>query len=218
MLLHNNEARDLSSLELLENAPSKAFVETLFVRVFQTRQDGFTNSFILSVAQALYGVNAEEEVSIAQEQKAHECLEAILFLIQQSVFHNLHALDNADKLASELFSPKRVTNFKHVALMKLIVGLVKKHGDSWRRASAESLIGLPKLQQMKWRVDMKSASHSITGMNAPVVVVELDALQNISHAQSMPQNETVQFELNRETLEIMLGGLTKIRDQLSAVK
>jgi hypothetical protein len=218
MLLHNQELRDLSSLELLAQAPSKTFVETVFFRVFQTRQDGFTNSFILSVAQPLFGANTEQEVTLEQQQQTHECLESILYLIQQTVFHGYHSFDSAEQIAKELFSQKRVRNFSHVQLMKLIVGIIKKHGATWRRTTTESLIGLPKLQQMKWRVDMKSASHSINGMNAPVVVAELEILQNPNQAQTMPESKTVQFELSRETLEIMLGGLGKIRDQLSAVK
>lgn len=223
MLLHNQEVRDLSSLELLAQAPSKSFVEQVFLRVFQSRHDGFTNSFIVSVTQQFYATSEENNnnnntVTIEQQQKAHECLEAILFVIQTAIFLNAHSLENPEDIARQIFSSKRVRNFSHPQLMKLIVGIIKKHGPSWRRQTTDSLISLPKLQEMKWRIDMKSASQSINSMNAPTVVVELDILDNVQNAQAMPDNKTVQFELNRETLEIMLGGLTKIRDQLSAVK
>lgn len=145
-------------------------------------------------------------------------LECALFLIQLDLFHNAHSLESMEEMAKVIFSPKRVKNMNHVPLMKLIVGVIKKYGPLWRRMTSESLIGLPKLQEMKWRIDMKAASNSIDSLNAPTVVVDLDILDQVMDAQAMPENRTVQFELNRETLEIMLGGLTKIRDQLSSVK
>jgi hypothetical protein len=221
MLLHSQEIRDVSSLILLTQAPSKAFVEQVFLRVFQCRQDGFSNSFIESVAQELFAstfTNKEQKATLEQKQQTHECLEAILFVVQTAIFHNLYSLDNAEEMVRQIFSPKRVRQFNHAQLMKLIAGIIKKYGPIWRRQTIDSLISLPKLQEMKWRIDLKPASHSISSMNAPTVMVELDILDNVQNSQAMPDNKIVQFELNRETLEIMLGGLTKIRDQLSAIK
>ena len=228
MLLHNQEVRDISSLQLLTQAPSKSFVDQVFLRVFHCRLDGFSATFIQSVAQELFKQQQQQEqeqqdaskntITIEQQKQVHEMLECALFLIQLDLFHNAHSLESMEEMAKVIFSPRRVKNMNHVPLMKLIVGVIKKYGPLWRRMTSESLIGLPKLQEMKWRIDMKAASNSIDSLNAPTVVVDLDILDQVMDAQAMPENRTVQFELNRETLEIMLGGLTKIRDQLSSVK
>ena len=79
-------------------------------------------------------------------------------------------------------------------------------------------IGLPKLVDMKWRVDLSTASNVIQKMSAPGVVIQLN-VQNPSRVVGvMPKTEQVNFEMDKETLSTMLKGLSKIRDQLASIK
>lgn len=52
-------------------------------------------------------------------------------------------------------------------------------------------------------------------MDRPSVIVALSVENNPTTVTEMPNCHTVEFELNRESLEIVIDGLGKIRDQLS---
>ena len=60
--------------------------------------------------------------------------------------------------------------------------------------------------------------HKIPAMNVPSVLLELAVERQPTRTDEMPGTEKVAMELSRETLETLLDGLGKIRDQLSAMK
>ena len=85
---------------------------------------------------------------------------------------------------------------------------------------------------------MKTASDSVAGMAAPTCLVQMKVsrypciakinpsllpppisqVQDMpTQAQQMPAVRSINVEFSRETLETMLDGLGKIRDQLSSV-
>ena len=68
-----------------------------------------------------------------------------------------------------------------------------------------------------WRVDVKTAANSVSRMAAPTALVQMHVAQPSTQDGMVGAMETVQFEMNKETLQTMLDGLGKIRDQLSAV-
>ncbi len=55
-------------------------------------------------------------------------------------------------------------------------------------------------------------------MNVPSVLLELAVERQPTRTDEVPGTEKVAMELSRETLETLLDGLGKIRDQLSAMK
>jgi hypothetical protein len=67
-------------------------------------------------------------------------------------------------------------------------------------------------------VDIKTASHVSTRMAAPTVNVQLLVQNQPKNKGVMGKTETVNFELNAETLETMLKGMTKIKDQLASIQ
>ena len=43
----------------------------------------------------------------------------------------------------------------------------------WREASLQSQVSLPRLQNIDWRIDIKSASNEMSRMSVPTVIVQL---------------------------------------------
>ena len=70
-----------------------------------------------------------------------------------------------------------------------------------------SQLSLPKLQQFKWRLDVQTASSSVSGAGRPAVLVQL----------LLEGDKTVTFEMDPQTLAALLSGLDKIKAQLSKV-
>ncbi|KAG9335752.1 hypothetical protein JZ751_004181 [Albula glossodonta] len=81
---------------------------------------------------------------------------------------------------------------------------------------ALSLISLPQLVDMDWRVDMKTASDSVSRMAVPTCLMHMKVQDPLASGCGDPVS-TVTVELSRETLDTMLDGLGRIRDQLSVV-
>ncbi len=75
-------------------------------------------------------------------------------------------------------------------------------------------IAWPRLLDMEWRVDMKTASQAVSRMSVPTVVLGLTVEEQPEEANVMPTAKTVNFELSREELSTMLAGMKKIAEQL----
>ena len=69
-----------------------------------------------------------------------------------------------------------------------------------------------------WRVDIKTSSNLLSRMSVPTVLVGMKVQDVPTRVDLVPDVKDVQFELSKESLQTMLDGLNKIRDQLSAVK
>ncbi|RXM93993.1 COMM domain-containing protein 9 [Acipenser ruthenus] len=76
---------------------------------------------------------------------------------------------------------------------------------------------LLKLVDMDWRVDIKTASDSVARMAVPTCLVQMKVQDDPCLCGPRPGVSTVTVKLSKETLETMLDGLGRIRDQLSAV-
>eukprot|EP01137_Pigoraptor_chileana_P006590 Opistho-2@3280 len=105
----------------------------------------------------------------------------------------------------------------HKNLIRLITTVVVEHLPVWRAASLANQISLPKLEDFDWRIDIKTASDSLSRMSQPTVLVQMKVREVPTRTDGVPAVKAVNFELNKETLDTMLDGLGKIRDQLSSV-
>lgn len=208
---NNTRTFSLSPLLLLLQAPSKVFVEQVFVRVYQTRFDGFNRDFVESVAEQLQQ-NQQPNYQVAIEQ----LLSAVLFVIQYCVYHQLNTPEQI--LSSELFTDNDPAFTSHDKLKQLVAGTVLKFHSVWKEQALNTQIGLPKLVDMKWRVDLSTASNLIQKMAAPSVVIQLNVQNPAVSTGVMPKTEQINFEMDKETLSTMLKGLSKIRDQLASIK
>ena len=80
-----------------------------------------------------------------------------------------------------------------------------------------SQVSIPRLTGVDWRIDVKTASDSLTRMAVPTCLVDLQVQGVPSRRGELAGMQHGAFEMNRESLGAMLDGLSKIRDQLSQV-
>uniref|UniRef100_A0A8C5K478 COMM domain-containing protein n=1 Tax=Jaculus jaculus TaxID=51337 RepID=A0A8C5K478_JACJA len=80
-----------------------------------------------------------------------------------------------------------------------------------------STVSLPRLVDLDWRVDIKTSSDSISRMAVPTCLLQMKIQEDPSLCGDKPSVSAVTVELSKETLDTMLDGLGRIRDQLSAV-
>lgn len=79
-------------------------------------------------------------------------------------------------------------------------------------------VSLPKLVEAKWRIDIKTSSNVVSRLGSSNVILQIKSQQTPQKKGEMGKIENIDFELNKETLETMLKGLSKIRDQLASIK
>ncbi|CAH1787713.1 unnamed protein product [Owenia fusiformis] len=106
-------------------------------------------------------------------------------------------------------------------LISSLQGLVKNalfHGSTEPAVIVKLFpMSLPRLTDFDWRVDIKTASDSMARMNVPTCILQLKVQEAKTNIAERPNENNVNVELSKETLETMLDGLGKIRDQLSSV-
>ncbi|ESO91559.1 hypothetical protein LOTGIDRAFT_163283 [Lottia gigantea] len=120
-------------------------------------------------------------------------------------------------------------------LRDLLIRITIDHMTNWKSIANSSQVSLPNLVDFDWRVDVKTASDSIARMSVPTCILNMqvqesrsksDSMSDIngiqvqesrSKSDSMSDINGIQVELSKETLETMLDGLSKIRDQLNSV-
>uniref|UniRef100_A0A8B9MQU1 COMM domain containing 9 n=1 Tax=Accipiter nisus TaxID=211598 RepID=A0A8B9MQU1_9AVES len=93
----------------------------------------------------------------------------------------------------------------------------KRSSSAWRNEAQASQISLPRLVDMDWRVDIKTSSDSISRMAVPTCLLQLKIQEDVALCGNSPVVSALTVELSKETLDTMLEGLGRIRDQLSAV-
>eukprot|EP01137_Pigoraptor_chileana_P006589 Opistho-2@3278 len=193
------DADTAAALAHLLKAPSKEFVVTFFESVFRHRGSslGLPSVFVQQCASDL-GV-AKEDVE--------QLSDAVHAIIDEALFEGR----SAEEIVA-LF-PEGM----HKNLIRLITTVVVEHLPVWRAASLANQISLPKLEDFDWRIDIKTASDSLSRMSQPTVLVQMKVREVPTRTDGVPAVKAVNFELNKETLDTMLDGLGKIRDQLSSV-
>ena len=79
-------------------------------------------------------------------------------------------------------------------------------------------VAMPRLEQIDWRIDLKTASDQRGRMSIPSLIVDMEV-------QDLPENvrdevgvKHVQFELGKEGLEVLLEGLREIKSQLDQIQ
>ena len=103
-------------------------------------------------------------------------------------------------------------------LKKLIAKILKNRLSIWREVASNQCIALPKLVDFDWRLDFKSSSDGLSVMAKPSAMLNLTIRQQPEREHEMPDIKNVDFEMDRETLDVVVDGLGKIRDQLSRIK
>ncbi|XP_033752057.1 COMM domain-containing protein 9-like isoform X2 [Pecten maximus] len=140
--------------------------------------------------------------------KSRQLVRSLGALLKTAVFHG----DTTPSSLQALFP----SNF-HKNLRDLLVKTMMENMNSWRNSALNNQVSLPRLVDFDWRVDIKTSSDTITRMSVPTCVLQMKVQENATEVDQIPEVEHVNVELSKETLDTMLDGLSKIRDQLSSV-
>ncbi|XP_052001884.1 COMM domain-containing protein 9 [Xyrauchen texanus] len=184
------------ALQLLLKAPSKDAVRQICTESFSV---GALKS------QALLE-NTANSLSVSRDE-AIQVLTAFHTLSHHVVFQNLTSPEQILSVFPESF---------HSNLKNLITKIILENSVSWRNEALSNQISLPKLVDMEWRVDMKTSSDSLSRMAVPTCLLQMK-LQDSPCINSSASESRVTVELSRETLDTMIDGLGRIRDQLTVV-
>lgn len=189
-------SRAFASLQFLLKAPSKDHVRQLCADCFPV---GSLDSRSLAENTArILSVSAGE---------AKQLFVALHTLSHHILFHNLTAPEQILALFPESFHP---------SLKNLLTKIELELSPTWRNEALSNQISLPQLVDMDWRVDMKTASDSVSRMAVPTCLVHMK-IEDPSYLGGSDSLSSMTVELSRETLDTMLDGLGRIRDQLSVV-
>ena len=170
----------------------------MFTQAYRYRRDGMPQTLKVKIAGAL-SMNAEEVGALAL---------GIVALIDYAVYEQCSAQEVLAVLPADF----------DMELSRLIAAVVGSHVPAWSELAKEATISLPKLVDVDWRVDVKTASDAAFRMAEPTVIVEMSVQEAATRAGVMLGVRRVNFEMSKETLATMLDGLGKIRDQLASIK
>mmetsp|Transcript_29375 Transcript_29375/g.37993 ORF Transcript_29375/g.37993 Transcript_29375/m.37993 type:complete len:205 (-) Transcript_29375:232-846(-) len=107
-------------------------------------------------------------------------------------------------------------NMLEEGIRKSVEKVLSARVPLWREACIAGRPGLPKFQGVSCSIQMGAASSQVTRLAQPHVAMALQVQDQESHESLMPGSQTINFELNRETLNTLLAGMNKIKDQLAA--
>lgn len=188
-------------LSLLLAAPSKELVQKIFTHAFLMRDD------ITKANTAKFAALFEQPDTVGAEQVG-ALFADIERLISSALYTGVTAAEQVQALLPTSLDAK---------LSALIVKIMVAHMPGWREAATLSMVSLPNLVDVNWRVDMKAATEHVGKMAVPAVLVDLKVRAQPTKHGVVPGVENVSFELSKEALDTMVEGLGRIRDQLSSI-
>ncbi|CAM5161218.1 unnamed protein product [Natator depressus] len=211
-----------AALQILLKASSKDVVRQLCQECFSSSTRG--SSKLIDSTCSNLSVTSEEAAQLVG------CLHN---LTRHIVYRGLSSAEEILSLFPENF---------HQSLKNLLTKIILENVSVWRSEAQSSQISLPRLVDMDWRVDIKTSSDSIGRMAVPTCLLQLKRKlhftgdvhnlgstlwsfrrgncgiqEDAALCGDSPVISSVTVELNKETLDTMLDGLGRIRDQLSAV-
>uniref|UniRef100_A0A8C5EG98 COMM domain-containing protein n=1 Tax=Gouania willdenowi TaxID=441366 RepID=A0A8C5EG98_GOUWI len=132
--------------------------------------------------------------------EAEQLVQSLHALSHQILFKNLTSAQQVQSLFPEPF---------HSSLKNLLTKIL-----------LESRSEPPQIPRMvyslDWRVDLVSGSESVNRMSTPTCFLTLQ-MEDGSQSTDLESVSTVTMELSRQTVDTMLDGLGRIRDQLSNI-
>ncbi|XP_061578564.1 COMM domain-containing protein 9 [Cololabis saira] len=186
-------SEDFSNLQLLLKAPSKDAVRDVFVQSHR----GLNRRLTESIA-ATFSIPAAQAAQLVQ---------SLHTLSHHVLFHNLSSPEQILATFPESF---------HSSLKNLVTKILLENSPVWRTEALSHQISLPQLKDLDWRVDLVTGSDSVSRMSVPTCLVQLK-MEDPCPPAGVEPTSTVTVELSRESLDTILDGLGRIRDQLSVV-
>ncbi|XP_051808551.1 COMM domain-containing protein 9 [Acanthochromis polyacanthus] len=186
-------SEDFNNLQLLLKAPSKDAVRDVCVQSHKGPSRQLTE-------------NMASTLSIPATQAA-QLVRSLHVLSHHVIFHNLSSPEQILAVFPESF---------HSSLKNLITKILLENSPTWRTEAVSDQVSLPQLKDLNWRVDLVTGSDSISRMSVPTCLVQLK-MEDPCPSAGGESVSTVTVELSRESLDTILDGLGRIRDQLSVV-
>ncbi|XP_022439332.1 COMM domain-containing protein 9 isoform X1 [Delphinapterus leucas] len=197
-------AEVFAALQSLLKASSKDVVRQLCQESFSSSALG--SKKLLDVTCSSLSVTQEEAEQ--GSPSVLQLLQALHRLTRLVVFRDLSSAEAVLALFPENF---------HQNLKNLLTKIILEHASTWRAEAQTNQISLPRLVDLDWRVDIKTSSDSISRVAIPTCLLQMKIQEDPSLCGEQPSVSAVTVELSKETLDTMLDGLGRIRDQLSAV-
>ncbi|XP_061173319.1 COMM domain-containing protein 9-like [Saccostrea echinata] len=188
---------DFGALELLMKAPSKDQVVKVCNDVYLTSSP-ISDVLVSSVCDVLG----------TRPNQTKQMMESLSSLLKTIIFHGYSEAQEIQSLFPKDF---------HKNLRDLIAKIALENMNNWKNHSISNQVSLPRLVDFDWRVDTKMASDSVSRMSVPTCIIQMKVQENQTEVGRVPEINNVNVELSKETLDTMLDGLSKIRDQLSSV-
>uniref|UniRef100_A0A6B2F1J1 COMM domain-containing protein n=1 Tax=Bothriechis nigroviridis TaxID=88079 RepID=A0A6B2F1J1_BOTNI len=186
-----------ASLQFLLKAPSKNVVRQLC-------QECFSSSGIISEKLT---ESTCSNLSVTPNE-ANQLIQSLHNLTRHIVYHGLTLQEEILCLFPEGF---------HQNLKNLVTKIILENISAWRNEAQASQISLPRLVDMDWRVDIKTSSDNISKMAIPTCLLQLKIQEDAGLCGNNFATSALTVELNKQTLNTMLDGLGRIRDQLSTI-
>ncbi|XP_026563036.1 COMM domain-containing protein 9 [Pseudonaja textilis] len=186
-----------ASLQFLLKAPSKNVVRQLC-------QECFSSSGIISEKLT---ESTCSNLSVTPNE-ANQLIQSLHSLTRHIVYHGLTSQEEILPLFPEGF---------HQNLKNLVTKIILENVAAWRNEAQASQISLPRLVDMDWRVDIKTSSDNISKMAIPTCLLQLKIQDDAGLCGNDFATSALTVELNKQTLDTMLDGLGRIRDQLSTI-
>ncbi|XP_032081806.1 COMM domain-containing protein 9 isoform X2 [Thamnophis elegans] len=186
-----------ASLQFLLKAPSKNVVRQLC-------QECFSSSGIISEKLT---ESTCSNLSVTPIE-ANQLIQSLHNLTRHIVYHGLTSQEEILSLFPEGF---------HQNLKNLVTKILLENVATWRNEAQASQISLPRLVDMDWRVDIKTSSDNISKMAIPTCLLQLKIQEDAGLCGNDFATSALTVELNKQTLDTMLDGLGRIRDQLSTI-
>ncbi|GAB5577726.1 COMM domain-containing protein 9 isoform X2 [Prionailurus iriomotensis] len=215
---------NFAALQSLLKASSKDVVRQLCQESFSSSAVGSKKLLDMTCSSLSVTQEEAEQVTVAASRRPSgstgpppptpspdtvpQLLQALHRLTRLAVFRDLSSAEAILALFPENF---------HQNLKNLLTKIILEHISTWRTEAQANQISLPRLVDLDWRVDIKTSSDSISRMAVPTCLLQMKIQEDPSLCGDKPSVSAVTVELSKETLDTMLDGLGRIRDQLSAV-
>jgi hypothetical protein len=206
---------ETEGLSHLLRAKSKEDVQRFLSACFRHRHDGIiTSSPTSSSRLASTPAVADLGFGDADANARHALCASGVAVVRRALYESAEA-KTADHI-STLF-PTGLDS----RLSGLIAGVLVASLPSWRESAIEQRVGLPRLQQLSWQVEVLSASSEQTISNEPIVTLSFttsggsDGIKK--DAEEMLAPRTFAVTMNQASLGTLLASMRRIKESLAAL-
>eukprot|EP01083_Nonionella_stella_P300310 1024595_1 len=194
-----DEKIDFESLNCLYNASDKQTITKAFQEAFRCRFSGLSD-----IRKARWRQTFE-----IGKKEVDALFGIVLYLIRNVLYNNMNDVNQIMTLFPSTFNDK---------LKKGIAKIIMQNYDYWKNASNKTTVSaLPKLIDFEWRLDVKRSSNTVSYMTEPTCLVSMQIQEPQQKVGLLAPSKQVQFEMDQDSLNVMIDGLRRIRDQLKKI-